>query len=257
MAFAADPKDVGRKEEWFRSPRPEAKRSKVPWIIQDAFPGYHGVAWYWRDFVAPANDRPGGRYLLRFWAVDYKSDVWLNNTFVGTHEGGESPFVLDVTGVMKADRPNRLAVRVLNPIHQPIDGIVLNETPHRNKTLPYSSGNAFDQGGIWDSVELIAAPAVRIDELSATPDWKTGAIGVKLHLRNTATEAVPVRVEFRVAAAAGGETLVAHQAGRLLPPGDTAVETELVVERISALGLERSFPLPRHRARRGRFPRTR
>jgi hypothetical protein len=73
--LAPDPKNVGRVEHWYAAPRPEAKRTKVPWIIQDAFPGYHGVAWYWRDFVVPANDRPGGRYLLRFWAVDYTAEV--------------------------------------------------------------------------------------------------------------------------------------------------------------------------------------
>ena len=28
--------------------------------------------------------------LLRFWQVDYKADVWLNDAPVGTHEGGES-----------------------------------------------------------------------------------------------------------------------------------------------------------------------
>ena len=61
-----------------QQPVAEAKETEVPWIIQDAFPGYHGVAWYWRDFQAPANPHAHGRYLLRFWAVDYKADVWLN-----------------------------------------------------------------------------------------------------------------------------------------------------------------------------------
>jgi len=27
-------------------PREEARPTQVPWIIQDAFPGYHGAAWY-------------------------------------------------------------------------------------------------------------------------------------------------------------------------------------------------------------------
>lgn len=58
----------------------------------DTFPGYHGVAWYWRDFAAPANPHQDGRYWLRFWAVDYKADVWLNGVPVGGHEGGETPF---------------------------------------------------------------------------------------------------------------------------------------------------------------------
>lgn len=42
----------------------------------------------------------------------------------------ESPFVFDVTDLVRPNGTNRLAVRVLNPTHQPIDGIVLNETPH-------------------------------------------------------------------------------------------------------------------------------
>jgi len=126
--LAVDPTNVGREQKWFDSPRPEAKTTKVPWIIQDAFPGYHGVAWYWRDFEAPANPHAQGRYLLRFWAVDYKADVWLNGVRVGEHEGGEEPFVLDVTDAIKPGGPNRLAVRVLNPTDQPIDGIVLKRS---------------------------------------------------------------------------------------------------------------------------------
>jgi beta-galactosidase/beta-glucuronidase len=87
-----DPQNVGREQQWHLSARPEAKRTKVPWIIQEAFPGYHGVAWYWRDFEAPANPHAGGRYLLRFWQVDYLADVWVNGFRVGGHEGGEAPF---------------------------------------------------------------------------------------------------------------------------------------------------------------------
>jgi hypothetical protein len=69
--------------------------------------------------------------------------------YIGEHEGGESPFVLDATGVIKPQQLNLLSVRVLNPTHEPIDGIVLSETPHRNKALPYSS--------VW-SVPARAAP---------------------------------------------------------------------------------------------------
>jgi hypothetical protein len=65
--LATDPKNVGREEKWFEMPRAEAKPTKVPWIIQDAFPAYHGVAWYWREFAAPTNPHAGGRWLLRFW----------------------------------------------------------------------------------------------------------------------------------------------------------------------------------------------
>ena len=183
MAAGDRPAECGPRASWWTAPRRDAKPTKVPWIIQDAFPGYHGVAWYYREFAGPRTPCPG-RTLLRFWQVDYKCDVWLNDTPVGSHEGGESVFVFDVTELIKPGEKNRLAVRVLNPTHEPIDGIVLSETPHRNKALPYSSGSAWDQGGIWDSVELLIVPSVRVEDLFVRPDWKTGQIRVQLNLRN-------------------------------------------------------------------------
>ena len=105
-------------------PRSESVPTRVPWIIQDAFPAYHGVAWYWREFVAPTNPHPQGRYLLRFWAVDYRADVWLNGQSVGGHESGETPFTLDVTDAVKPGATNLLAVRVVNPANERIDGLV-------------------------------------------------------------------------------------------------------------------------------------
>jgi hypothetical protein len=239
--LATDPRNVGRDGQWWTAPRPDAKPTKVPWIIQDAFPGYHGVAWYWREFEAPANPVPGGRSLLRFWQVDYTAEVWLNGTAVGSHEGGESPFVFDVTSLIKPNAKNRLAVRVLNPTHQPIDGIVLNETPHRNKALPYTSGSAWNQGGIWDSVEVLSVPAIRIEDLFVRPDWKTGQIRVQLNIRNAGAAAVKGNVHLTVAPAATGETLAMRSLSPELKVGDTLIETTLAVENPRLWNLDDPF----------------
>jgi hypothetical protein len=228
--LVVDPNNVGRQEEWQKAPRKEAKQTKVPWIIQDAFPGYHGVAWYWREFTPPDSRHVQGRYLLRFLAVDYKADVWLNGVRIGEHEGGESPFVLDATIAIKPQQPNLLAVRVLNPTHQPIDGIVLNETPHRNKALPYTSGSAWDQGGIMDSVELLVVPAVRFDDLFVRPDWKTGVIRIQAAVQNTLPNTTSAQFDFRVAPAAGGETIQTVSLQRKLHPNETFVETQVQVQ---------------------------
>ena len=123
--LATDSQNIGREEQWYAGAVSEAKPTRVPWIIQEAFPGYHGVAWYWRDFVPPANPHVQGRYLLRFWAVDYLAEVWLNGRNVGGHEGSEGPFDLDVTDSIKPKESNLLAVRVLNPTNEPIDDIAL------------------------------------------------------------------------------------------------------------------------------------
>ncbi|MCX5759584.1 MAG: glycoside hydrolase family 2, partial [Candidatus Hydrogenedentes bacterium] len=116
--LATDPRNEGIAGAWFQSARPEAVKTRVPWIIQDAFPSYHGLAWYWKTFVAPANSHAQGRYWLRFWAADYKAEVWVNGRPVGGHEGGETPFTLDVTDAIQPNVTNLVAVRLLNPSHE-------------------------------------------------------------------------------------------------------------------------------------------
>jgi len=236
--IATDPRNEGREAKWFTAAREEAKPTRVPWIIQDAFPGYHGVAWYWREFEAPANlgqdgvpTYVGGRYLLRFGAVDYLAEVWLNGTRVGEHEGGETPFVLDVTEAIRAGANNKqlLAVRVLNPTHERIDGIVLNETPKQARVIPYRAGAAYNHGGITGSVELLVVPVVRVEGLFARADPETGTIKIQANVRNAAQTAVRGRVELTVAPAAGGETLRAATLERELEPGDTLVEAEVTI----------------------------
>ncbi len=227
--LATDPGNEGREQQWFKAPRPEAVPAKVPWIIQEFFPGYHGVAWYWRDFVSPANPHSHGRALLRFWGVDFAAEVWLNGVSVGRHEGGETPFVLDVTDSLKADVTNRLAVRVLNPTLQPIDGLVLSQTPHQARVIPYRAGAAYNCGGITEPVELLLAPPVRIEDLHAAPDPKTGLIRIEANVRNASPATTRGRLEFTVAPASGGETLQVVTSEHELAPGESQIKADLKI----------------------------
>ena len=90
--IATDPDNAGRDEQWFAAPRPEAKETRVPWIIQAPFPGYHGVAWYWHTFSPPAQPAALAKYMLRFWAVDYKADDWRAQLKAATPDGIDVDF---------------------------------------------------------------------------------------------------------------------------------------------------------------------
>ncbi|MBI5819803.1 MAG: hypothetical protein HZA88_12535 [Verrucomicrobia bacterium] len=227
---AADPDNAGRSQAWWKSPRPDAKPIRVPGIFQEALPSYHGVAWYWREFTPPQNPYRGGRCFLRFHAVDYLADVWLNDVLIGGHEGGETPFVLDVTKVVRPGKSNRLAVRVLNPKAEPIDGIALNETPHRNKKPEgITSGASYNSGGITEPVEVFWVPNVRLDDVYVVSDWKTGRVKVQATVMNAGKSKARARLHFAIASALGNETVATLTAEQDVPPGSKLVECELTV----------------------------
>lgn len=228
--LSTDPDNQGLQKGWWEQPQAGAVTSQVPWVIEDVFTGYHGVVWYWRSFVAPENPDPDGRYLLRFWNVDYLAEVWVNGKRVGGHEGAAGMFTLDVTEAIKPKESNLLAVRVLNPKDDPIDGIVLKETPHRNKTCAFTFGCDYNHGGIVDSVELLVVPAVYISDLFVQPDWKTGVIQIQAEIENSLDTSTTSHLEFSVTPACGGETLSVSSQQRELPSGKSRIETSLKVE---------------------------
>jgi len=229
--LATDPENQGRDQAWFKQPRAESVTACVPYPLQEYFPGYHGVVWYWRSFEAsyPANDETTATALLRFWAVDYAAEVWLNGTFVGGHEGSETPFTLDVTSAIRRDATNLLAVRVLNPTNEPIDGIVLAETPHRNKTVPHYVGGSYNVGGIMESVELLLVPMLRIEDLHVQPDPTTGIITISTHLINTSNKERGIQLMWMVETSSGGEVLASMQTHQTVPVGQIEIVAQLQI----------------------------
>jgi hypothetical protein len=216
--LAADAKNVGVAEKWFDAPRPDAKPAKVPGLIQDVFPGYAGAAWYWRDVNVPVNPHKGGRYLLRFWDVDYVADVWVNGTHHGRHEGSQAQFTWDVTAAIKPGQVNRIAVRVLSLGGEPIEGFIRGQTPHGGFA-------GFSYGGIMDSVELVVAPRVRMADLFVRADPKTGKIRVQATVRNDSNEPARGVVEFKVSPATSGEAVCSSAFDLEMKPGINVIST--------------------------------
>lgn len=60
--------------------------------------GCHSACWYERDFdCMPADDR----VILRFGAVDYAAQVWVNGKLAASHEGGHTPFCCDIATMLE------------------------------------------------------------------------------------------------------------------------------------------------------------
>ena len=65
------------------------------------FTDFIPAVWYKRSFTLP-EEALKGRVLLHFGAVDYRCTVWVNDVECGGHQGGFTPFTLDVTDAAKA-----------------------------------------------------------------------------------------------------------------------------------------------------------
>jgi hypothetical protein len=223
----ADPNDEGRTARWFTAASNDACPAHVPGVIQRVFPGYQGVAWYWCEVMPSRNPNPDGRYLLRFEAADYRAEVWVNGERISTHDGAQTPFVFDITDNVRLGERNLIAVRVVNPGEETVDGLSLAHLPRRNRATTPGPGSSFNYGGLIGSVELLSRPSAYIAELIARPNPATGVVSILALVLNTLEAVLPATINFAVAPAAGGETLQSGRTSRQLQPGQTLLETLL------------------------------
>ena len=225
-----DPSDNGVQQGWSRSVPNGALPTRVPSILQETFPGFHGAVWYWISFRAPQKPFRNGQILILFHAVDYYAEVWLNGSRIGDHEGGETPFALDATEAMSAGQTNLLAVRVLNPPPGGIDGFRLSETAHSNKVEPYATGNGYDFGGILEPVELLLAPVVRIADLQVLPDWQSGLVRMRIYASSRSEGATRATLSLTVSGGPAMQANAARSVRLTVPPGRSTHECEIRVE---------------------------
>ena len=161
---------------------------------------YMGVAWYRTSFEVPQL-KDGRRALLRFGAVDYFSEVFVNGKSVGTNEGGYTPFVFDVTDVTKPGA-NELVVRVIDPPMDEKEG--QRRFPEMlYKEIPHGKQNWYVQtGGIWQPVTLKICPRDCIEQVKVTSSLD-GTVKVAVRLGNRGRFAEPDVTEVIVRNARG------------------------------------------------------
>lgn len=206
--FYIDPLGSGEANGWHRPPdswdgSEPLKQSRwesvaVPhnWTLDPRFP-YFGRAWYRRSVMVDgsAADR---RYVLRFGPVYHRCRVFVNGVEAGAHEGGYTPFEIDITEQIRPGRFNLLAVEVDNSWTM--------------DTLPGArpGGETSDQvfpwwpsGGLVGGVSLWERPPLSVAQhgVTSTIDFRLGrvAVDVTLSLADQRAEQSPVSIEVVIA----------------------------------------------------------
>ena len=195
----------------------------VPYPVESSLSGVQkrvgekNELWYQRNFNIPSNWK-SKKIILHFGAVDWKSDVWINDIKIGTHQGGYTPFDFDITPYIVKDKQQKLSVKVWDPTDKSFQprGKQVNDP----KGIWYTPVT-----GIWQTVWIEPVEMTYISQLKTIPNIDGGNVSV---IANAIGGQVGDIVEVKVLdngkiigsgkAAVGQEVLVAVPDAKLWSP---------------------------------------
>ena len=156
---------------------------------------YRGVVWYRRTFEHEPS--PGRRSFLWFGAVNYEASVYVNGRRVIRHEGGFTPFNVEVTDLLR-EGENWIVVRVDNE-NDPQD-------------IPTRNADWLNYGGITRRVLLLDVPDtfVRATSVGLAPDGS----GIEAWAQLDGPDAAGGAVRLEIPELGVSETATADATGR-------------------------------------------
>jgi beta-glucuronidase len=188
--FGVDLYDTCRRAHWFKEetvnargdPMPQDwdweawERIKVPscWNMERRELYYfEGSGIYTRTFRYIPRGK-NERLFLRFEGAAYRTSIFLNRQFLGTHDGASTPFNVEITGTVQTE--NRIVLTV-----------DARRSPLR---VPMENTDWFNYGGLYRDVYLIRVPAFFIKDwfIRLVPDGGGSKIAADISLSAGAPE---------------------------------------------------------------------
>lgn len=223
-------------------------RILVPFAPETAASGVHHTGfykscWYQRTFQAP-HLADGQRLLLHFGAVDYAATVWVNGELAIRHEGGYTPFCVDITDLMDDTDLQTIVVRAED---DPAD--LSKPRGKQDWQLEPHGIWYYRSTGIWQTVWLEVVPATWIGQVRWTPNLERWEIGFEAWLDGERREGLRLNVKLHV-----GDTLLAddtyaviagevHRRIALSDPGIDDYRNELLWSPATPTLIEAEFKL--------------
>ncbi|MHB8837536.1 MAG: glycoside hydrolase family 2 protein [Gemmatimonadaceae bacterium] len=181
--FAFDGANAGVSEGWATGTLPGDRTITVPFSwgsTLSGVPDSADIGWYARSITVPGA-WSGRRVFIVFGASDWYTTVWLDGKKLGDHQGGYTPFSLEVTGAMRPGAAQRLVVRV-------------DDSPHPFK-LEGKQGYGKARG-MWQTVYLEARGGDPLDAVHFTPHADLNGVDVDVRLHDPAPRDLVLRLAF-------------------------------------------------------------
>ncbi len=153
---------------------PFALESSLSGVQKDL--GKDKELWYKRTFNI-ASDWKNKTILLHFGAVDWKTDVYINDIKIGTHTGGFTPFSFDITPYLTSGN-QKLVVKVWDPTsdgYQP-----------RGKQVTRPEGIWYTGvSGIWQTVWIEPVSNKYISGVNTVADIDNNSLKINVNTEKT------------------------------------------------------------------------
>ncbi|MDR2926625.1 MAG: beta-galactosidase [Cytophagaceae bacterium] len=155
----------------------------VPFAVESSLSGVQKTLgsgnelWYSNSFAIPAKWK-NKTILLHFGAVDWKTEVFVNDVKIGTHTGGYTPFSFDVTPFLNSSGNQKLVIKVW-------DGTDEGFQP-RGKQVRRPEGIWYTPvSGIWQTVWLEPVNSKHIAHIKAIPNIDQKRLSVEVATVNS------------------------------------------------------------------------
>lgn len=172
-------------------------------------PDAHNVVWYRKIFGLPKS-MDGKNILLHFGAVDYSCRLWVNGIFITEHIGGNTPFEVDITKVVRPTE-NEICLQV----HDIVDDM---EMPRGKQYWKKCSESIFytRTTGIWQSVWLEAVHPVHLAYAAFKPDIDNTQVEISYHLAGSADR-------LKITVSYNGQTVAVQEHLQPAPSGKMTI----------------------------------
>jgi len=167
--------------------------------------GFTRACWYRRKLRVP--EVPADkRIILHFGAVDYEATVWIDGALAVEHEGGYTPFEVDITDFLRPGSEHEIVVRAFDDpsdLSKPRGKQDWQLEPH-SIWYPRTTG-------IWQTVWLELVPVTRLLSLRWTPNLERWELFFDARIAANGRTDLRIAVKLRV-----GDEILADDTYRVI-----------------------------------------
>ncbi|CAN5759681.1 glycoside hydrolase family 2 TIM barrel-domain containing protein [soil metagenome] len=183
--------------------------------------GFYKACWYRRTISVPPLEG-GARLLLHFGAVDYAATLWVDGALAGSHEGGYTPFTIDLTTFLDGRDTCEIVLRAEDDpadLAKPRGKQDWQLEPH-SIWYPRTTG-------IWQTVWLERVPPTWIAGIKWSSSLERWDIGLEARIAGQWREGLRLGVRLQVRDQLVGHdtyTLTSPEIGRRLALSDPGID---------------------------------